>query len=170
MELPDLKYCPTLDSVGTFRGDIGVWRDVVEKLCRREYRFFDRHGRFLMSWFDDKHPRRCRFDNRVFLHTDGVQYICHGCPYAQDSRFKTGTCCDDSLAFMSCPEKTGYQGSACVGCRATYCVYCNLAGMPVGDLPDVWNKNCSANENICEMYRIFGQYRRFLTYAIIKGK
>lgn len=71
-EWPDIKYCPTLDSVGAVKCSDNEWLDVVRRLCRREYRFYREHGRFLMSWFDDCSPRLCRLNNRVFLHTDGI--------------------------------------------------------------------------------------------------
>ena len=71
-EWPDLKYCPTLDSVGTGAYDINDWSNVVQRLCRREYSFYREHGKFLMSWFDDERPRSCGLNNRVFLHTDGI--------------------------------------------------------------------------------------------------
>lgn len=50
-----------------------------------------------MSWFDDDRPRQCRLDRRAFLHTDGFQYICHGCPYACDPRFKIGEIGDSGI-------------------------------------------------------------------------
>ena len=71
-EWPDVRYCPTLDSVGAGVYDINDCSNVVQRLCRREYLFYREHGRFLMSWFDDEHPRLCGLNNRIFLHTDGI--------------------------------------------------------------------------------------------------
>jgi len=120
-----------------------------------------------MSWFDDDFPRRCRLDNRVFLHTDGLQYVCHGCPYCGDARFRTGTYSDGHLAFIR--EKQKQVPDKCMSCDASYCVYCNMAGMPAGDLCNAWNMGCG-NAHLCEIYRVFAWYRRALIYALTKGK
>lgn len=148
-EWPDVRYCPTLDSVGAGVYDINDWSNMVQRLCRREYLFYREHGRFLMSWFDDEHPRLCGLNNRVFLHTDGIQYVCHGCPYSDDARFKIGTADDSCLRFITDGCLCCNSHDTCSRCDATYCVYCNMAGMPSGSLRDVWNAGRARNENIC---------------------
>lgn len=169
-EWPGVKYCPTFDSIGQYKGDIETWREIVENLCKREYRFFKKYGRFLMSWFDDEQPRRCRLDNRVFLHTDGIQYVCHGCPYVSDLRFKIGSIADKRLVFIKDLKNNRRENASCASCDATYCVYCNIAGMPPGELRDVWNTGCCCKNSVCQLYRTFGRYRRILLYALMKGK
>jgi hypothetical protein len=54
-----------------------------------------------MSWFNDEYPISCRLNNRIFLHTDGIQYVCHGCPYTTDCRFKLGSLSDNKLNFIT---------------------------------------------------------------------
>lgn len=98
-EWPDLKYSPTIDSMWNPSEAPSGWKDVVAGLCRREYGFFRKHGRFLMSWFDDVRPRLCRLSGRVFLHSDGGQYVCHGCPYVGDCRLRLGSV-DDEIKFI----------------------------------------------------------------------
>lgn len=121
-----------------------------------------------MSWFDDEAPRKCRLDNRIFLHSDGGQYVCHGCPYSDDRRLRLGSIEDPGLQFMHAGGET--VSSECKNCCATYCVYCNMAGMPDGDLRQAWNASRASNSEICDMYRVFGWYRRALIYSLIKGK
>ena len=167
IDFPDIKYAPTLDSLGIPDNVIDKWTNIVEQLCQREFRFYKKHNRFLMSWFNDTHPILCRLDNRIFLHTDGFQYVCHGCPYTTDCRFKLGNISDNKLNIIS-EKQNNYIPFTCQNCEATYCVYCNMAGMPEGNLLDKWNTGRNKNHNICSLYRIFGWYRRVLIYSLIK--
>lgn len=166
---PDIRYSPTLDSTCTTVELNKKWSNIVEKLCQREFLFYKKYGRFLMSWFNDTQPILCRLNNRIFLHTDGIQYICHGCPYTNDCRFKLGTISDKKLNFITNKQHQLIPDS-CRGCDATYCVYCNMTGMPNGKLQDVWNFGRNKNPNICQIYRIFGWYRHALVYSLVKSK
>jgi len=169
-EWPGIKYSPTLDSMGSGSCGESEWLNVVRALCRREYGFYREHGRFLMSWFDDERPRLCGFGNRAFLHTDGIQYVCHGCPYSGDPRFKIGSLGDACVQFTQDREQDAGPAGECAGCDATYCVYCNMAGMPPGSLRDAWNAGRGRGQGACGMYRVFGRYRRALALALLKGK
>lgn len=165
-EWPGVKYAPTLDSVGDPRAASREWPAVVKELCRREYAFYRRNGRFLMSWFDEESPKSCRLRDRVFLHSDGVQYVCHGCPYSPDERFILGSVESGAASFAG-SDGAGLP-AGCAGCDATYCVYCNMAGMPRGRLEDAWNAGRVGAA--CGMYREFGWHSRMLRYALLKGK
>lgn len=166
---PNIRYSPTLDSTCTTVKSIDKWSNIVEKLCQREFLFYKKYNRFLMSWFNDIQPISCRLHNRIFLHTDGIQYVCHGCPYTADCRFKLGSVFDNKLNFIT-KKQINSIPETCKNCDATYCVYCNMTGMPEGKLENTWNFGRNQNPNICQMYRIFGWYRRVLIYSLIKSK
>lgn len=169
---PEIKYSPTLDTCA-IDAEISVdYAGVFKEVCAREYAFYRKNRRFLMSWFDESEKRRCRPSYRVFLHSDGNQYVCHGCPYVGDPRLKIGDISAGKLLFA--PDFKIERPRECARCDATYCVACEICGMsPDVPLDKAWGSGRLSNKVRCGIYKAFGRARNTLIYALtsdVKGK
>lgn len=169
-----VQYVPTLDTTMSDDSMFDEWKKATFELAKRECRFYMEHGRFLMGWFQRDGRARCRMDNNLHLHTDGMIYCCHGGPYAENNeRFVLGTIEDvDDLVKVYENNQLDSSGpiDGCIGCGAAYCVTCHVKCLGRNDGMDRWNTAVGKDLSKCRFMKHFGKVTKALFLALSNRK
>lgn len=175
-----VQYSPTLDQSNSSNSDVNfeIWKKVVLDVAKKEMKFIEQHGYPLWSWFTNPGKLVCSMNNGIHIHNDGNLYICHGCPYCNNSKmFIIGNTKD--IKSLEDVLNNGFNISLrhkkCVKCSAVACQVCHVSELDkdiekVTDYKENWTRIVVNNEDRCRFFKYFGLiYNALLISTIIRG-
>lgn len=167
------SYCPTLDTEYSSLEYIDEWKKSLLIILKYELNFIKKHGYPLWKWFKDSSKANCKLNNSIHVHNNGIIYICHGCPYKQNEKFKLNNT-KSITSFFDVMNKT-YKfeniPDECILCSATYCQVCHISNLTEDSDPHKNWISCRVNNiNRCKYYKIFGFVSKLLKYFYLKTK
>ena len=168
-----VSYSPTLDTTSPGTDDLALWKEVLMETAKREYVFYRKHKRFLMSWFNPDRRRYCRTRGTVHVQPDGKMYLCHACPYIEDmERTVLGTTKNiGSFTEVVSERPEPGPNPECLKCTATHCTVCHASLLKKGEDPfEKWTECATRAPVRCEYYRMFGDIDRALKFALLDWK
>lgn len=169
-----ISYYPTLDTSSQPPDDetYDKWQKAVIEVAKKEYNYIKQHNRSLWQWFTNGRKMNCGLQNSIYMHTDGNIYICHGCPYLQNSnRFFVKNINEISSLYELIPNKFNVQlNETCQKCEATHCSACHVTQLrDTDDIYKNWSDARTYNKEKCKYYKWFGYIAKLLNYEIIKS-
>jgi hypothetical protein len=172
-----VHYSPTLDQSSAMNSDdnFETWKTVLLEVAKKEMKFIEQHGYPLWSWFTNPGKLVCSLNNGVHIHNDGNLYVCHGCPYSNNSSvFVIGN--TKSVRSLGDVLNDGFDLSLrhrkCVECSAVACQVCHISELDK-DISDAvnykekWTSIVVNNQDRCRFYKYFGLIYNALIIAII---
>ena len=155
-----ISYVPTLDTRKADESMLECWEKKLIEIAQREYSFFKKHKRNLMSWFIDPMKCNCTLSNSIFIDIDGSMYICHGFSKKKDY-FKVGTT-KNTTDLRKCILDNSlnmFENYECMSCEAVHCAVCHVSNIheTTGDLVKDWIRNRFNDTARCKYYQIFGK-------------
>ena len=169
-----VTYYPTLDTSNADLNEniIDVWNAQVIKVAKYEYKFIQKHGHSLISWYDPFHIKKmtCNLNYHIAINTDGNIYICHGCFYSKNKdAFKLGHINSIKslydvlhMLFNEC-----YADSQCYRCGAIFCNVCHIACVNPENFVEDWYSCRVSNKLRCKCFKQFSKVFNALTLALI---
>lgn len=173
-----IGYSPTVDSFGSIDDKyLEDFKQNINKITKAEIEFYNKNGRFLMTWFGgDGEKNNCSTGvNMSVIDEDGKMYACHGVLYLKDklkhemADFKN----INKLTFSRDKYKNyaEFVNKECKNCIATTCLICPTT---------IYSKSLQTNEKdkwtdrmaneMCSFYKYFGKVDRSLQNYVYKEK
>lgn len=165
----NVRYIPTIDTANTSAEYYDDWKKVLLEVAKLEYKFIDKNGFPLWTWFSDGHKMSCRLKNTFHIHTDGNIYVCHGAPYLKNNKLKIGnTSTTDLNDLLKTTQETHQLLESCIKCSATYCSVCHVVQLSEDDdVYEGWIRKRPSNQTRCKYYKYFGYISKLLKYSNI---
>ena len=172
-----VTYSPTIDYVvdvpmGDLPTMIEDFRKEIIMIAREELKFYKKHGRFLMTWFNAS-DQKMHCSSGANMHTidiDGKTYACHGSMYSPNKEEMQGSdITKDSFVEDVAKMSSAYSehirdvSPICKGCVATTCIICPVASLDKSTkvtFSDRWTDRWV--NNMCGFYKAFGEIDRTL--------
>jgi len=178
-----VRYAPTIDYVAEIpREELGDliddFRQDALKIAREEFKFYEKHGHFLCTWFggSDTKSHCTSGANMHAIDVDGSSYACHGSLYSPNKgEMKAGHIEDDDFINNIINMSTEYTASIqevsdiCKGCVATTCMICPVVSLDNSDednFADRWTDRWVTN--MCGFFKAFGEIDRTVQAVIEK--
>lgn len=169
-----VAFAPTLDyTMGPNSHEdkkLGVFKEQMMMIAKKEIDFYKKYGRHLCSWFgtgDEKVTCSAGL-NMVAVDVDGSTYACHGALYSPGKEnMKSSTIFDESFIediqkFNNSFEKTVTEKNPiCEQCVATMCMICPVASYEMSEETEFFSKWGDKQINgLCDFYQTFGRIDR----------
>ena len=171
------RYSPTLDTTNFGIDDESKeeWKKQVIEVAKLEYKFIQKHGHSLISWYNPFYKSKCscKLDYHAAINTNGDIYLCHGCFYSKHKdKFKLGSI--DNIKTLYKVLQDNFSKSKnnfkCMMCSAMFCNVCHISCVDPNDYVNDWHMCKSSNQDRCWFFKYFSYIFNLLTCALIDSK
>ena len=166
---PHIQFSPTIDTTNCDISKFDEFKKQLISITKKEMKFYDENGDFLLIWFTDRNKRVCNVNDQLFIDYNGDTYTCHGCPYIQESEKFKGKNIKDIQNLDECIG-FGYvinRPRECIQCEAKYCAVCFCTKTDTTDIKKNWGTSASRDGNLCKYHRFIGKITNILDYMMI---
>lgn len=170
-----ISYSPTIDYITKVADEekaeaLKVFRNEFLKIAKKEIAFYEKHNRYLCSWFggDDSRIHCAAGLNMTAIDQRGNMYACHGAIYSskKEELINTTIYEDDFLEkvianSVKFEEPLKKIAPTCRDCVATTCMICPVASHERSqkeDFFEAWTDNWV--NNLCGFFKAFGEIDR----------
>lgn len=173
-----ITYSPTIDYTQNYN-TVDLRKDVLSKqlidIASKEIDFYNKHDRFLLSWFSRESSLCTAGKNMTCVDSDGSLYYCHGAMYSKlkkdlcfgnifESGF-SGKLISNHEKLFECDRSTPEE---CHNCVADSCYRCNIQKYENSnkkEFMDKW-KDFTCMEEMCNYFKLTGEIKFGLIEAL----